>query len=118
MAPGTNVEGEMVTALKRLGFDYVFDTDFAADLTIMEEASELIDRVTRFTQGDKSVKLPIITSCCPAWVNFYETNFPDMLDYPSSARSPQQMFGSVVKNYLAKEWGVKSKKIVVVSVMP
>ena len=118
MAPGTNVTGEMVTALKRLGFDYVFDTDFAADLTIMEEASELIDRVTRFAQGDETVKLPMFTSCCPAWVNFFETNFPDMLDYPSSARSPQQMFGSVVKSYLAEKWEVKRRRIAVVSIMP
>lgn len=118
MAPGTNVTGEMVTALKRLGFDYVFDTDFAADVTIMEEASELIDRITRFTEGDKTVKLPIFTSCCPAWVNFYETNFPDMLDYPSSARSPQQMFGAIVKNYLAEKWNIKRSKMAIVSIMP
>ncbi len=118
MPAGIEVTGEMVTALKRLGFDYVFDTDFAADLTIMEEASELIDRVTKHLNGDKNVKLPIMTSCCPAWVNFYETNFPDMLDYPSTARSPQQMFGSVVKSYLAKKWGVDRTKIVVVSIMP
>ncbi len=118
MKPGTNVTGEMVTALKRLGFDYVFDTDFAADLTIMEEASELLDRVTKAMAGDTSVKLPIITSCCPAWVNFYETNFPDMLDYPSTAKSPQQMFGAVVKNYLAEKWEIRRKKIAVVSIMP
>ncbi len=116
--PGTNVTGEMVTALKRLGFDYVFDTDFAADLTIMEEASELLDRVTRHLEGDSSVKLPILTSCCPAWVNFYETNFPDMLDYPSTARSPQQMFGAIAKTYFADKLGVKRRKIAVVSIMP
>ncbi len=118
MAPGTNVTGEMVTALKQIGFDYVFDTDFAADLTIMEEASELVDRITRHLNGDKSVKLPLLTSCCPAWVNFCETNYPDMLDYPSTARSPQQMFGSIVKNYMAQKWGVKRNKIAVVSIMP
>ncbi len=118
MEPGTNVTGEMVTALKRLGFDYVFDTDFTADLTIMEEASELIDRVTRYLGGDENVKLPILTSCCPAWVNFYETNFPDMLDYPSSARSPQQMFGAIAKTYLAEKLDIKRKKIAVVSIMP
>lgn len=118
MPAGSNVTGEMITALKRLGFDYVFDTDFAADLTIMEEASELIDRIKRHTEGDNTVKLPMFTSCCPAWINFCETNFPDMLDYPSTARSPQQMFGSIVKTYIAKEWGVKRHKIAVVSIMP
>lgn len=72
---GTIVTGKMVSALRELGFKYVFDTDFAADLTIMEEASELLDRLTRFLNGDKSVCLPILTSCCPAWVNFFEHQF-------------------------------------------
>lgn len=108
----------MVTALKRIGFDYVFDTDFAADLTIMEEGTELLDRLTRYLNGDKSVELPILTSCCPAWVNFFEKNFPDLLDVPSTAKSPQQMFGAIAKNYFAKQLNIPREKLVVVSVMP
>ena len=115
---GTLVTGQMVTALREMGFDYVFDTDFGADLTIMEEASELLDRLTRFIDGDKSVCLPILTSCCPAWVNFFEHQFPDLLDIPSTARSPQQMFGSIAKSYWAEKMGVDRKKLVVVSIMP
>lgn len=118
MAPGTLVTGKMAAALRRLEFDYVFDTDFAADLTIMEEASELLDRLTRHLAGDTSVKLPIVTSCCPAWVNHLEKRFPDLLDYPSTARSPMQMFGSIAKSYLAEKIGVKRQDMVVVSVMP
>lgn len=116
--PGTIVTGKMVTALKRIGFDYVFDTDFAADLTIMEEGTELLDRLTRYLNGDKSVELPILTSCCPAWVNFFEKNFPDLLDVPSTAKSPQQMFGAIAKNYFAKQLNIPREKLVVVSVMP
>ena len=115
---GTIVTGKLVTALKQLGFDYVFDTDFAADLTIMEEGSELLDRLTRFLDGDKTVPLPILTSCCPAWVNFFEHQFPDMLDIPSTARSPQQMFGTIAKNYWAEKMGIPREKLVVVSIMP
>lgn len=118
MKPGTIVTGKMVTALKRLGFDYVFDTDFAADLTIMEEGTELLNRITKYLNGDKSVKLPILTSCCPAWVNFFEKNFPDLLDIPSTAKSPQQMFGAIAKNYFAKKLDIPREKLVVVSVMP
>ena len=118
MEPGTLVTGKMAAALRHLGFDKVFDTDFTADLTIMEEGTELLDRIARFLKGDKSAKLPILTSCCPAWVNFFETNYPDMLDVPSSARSPQQMFGSVAKTYLANKMGIKREEMVVVSVMP
>ncbi|MBN1467942.1 MAG: iron hydrogenase small subunit [Fusobacteriaceae bacterium] len=118
LAPGVNVEGEMVTALKKLGFDQVFDTNFAADLTIMEEASELIDRVNKVLAGNKDVKLPILTSCCPAWVKFFEHNYPDMLDVPSSAKSPQQMFGAVAKGIWAPEQGIDRKDLIVVSVMP
>ena len=103
LTPGTSVTGKMVAALRQLGFDKVFDTDFAADLTIMEEGSELLDRLTRYLKGDKDVCLPILTSCCPAWVNFFEHQFPDMLDIPSTARSPQQMFGAIAKNYCARE---------------
>lgn len=115
---GTIATGKLAAALRKLGFDYVFDTDFAADLTIMEEGSELLDRLTGFLAGDKSVKLPILTSCCPAWVNFFEHSFPDMLDVPSTARSPQQMFGSIAKSYWAEKMGIEREKIVVVSIMP
>jgi NADP-reducing hydrogenase subunit HndD len=118
MKPGTIVTGKMVTALKRLGFDYVFDTDFAADLTIMEEGTEIVNRLTKYLNGDKSVKLPILTSCCPAWVNFFEKNFPDLIDIPSTAKSPQQMFGAIAKNYFAKKLDIPREKLVVVSVMP
>jgi len=107
-----------VAALRALGFDKVFDTDFAADLTIMEEGTELLNRISRHLSGDKSVRLPILTSCCPAWVNFFETNYSDMLDVPSTARSPQQMFGSIAKTYLAEKMGIKRENMVVVSVMP
>ncbi len=118
MAPGTLVTGKMVTALRHLGFDYVFDTDFAADLTIMEEGTEMLGRLTRFLEGDKEVKLPILTSCCPGWVNFFEYNFPEMKDIPSTARSPQQMFGSIAKSYFAEKIEVDRKDMVVVSIMP
>lgn len=118
MEPGTSVTGQMVSALRRLGFDYVFDTDFAADLTIMEEGTELLDRLTKHLNGDKEVKLPILTSCCPAWVQFFEHNFPEMKDVPSSARSPQQMFGAIAKTYFADKISVKREDLVVVSIMP
>ena len=115
---GTSVTGKMVAALRKLGFAKVFDTDFAADLTIMEEGTELLGRLEAFLNGDKSVKLPIITSCCPGWVNFFEKQFPDLLDMPSSARSPQQMFGSIAKTYWAEKMGIKRENLIVVSVMP
>lgn len=118
MAAGTLVTGKMVAALRRLGFDYVFDTDFAADLTIMEEGTELLGRLSRFLAGDKDVKLPILTSCCPAWVNFFESYFPDMKDVPSTARSPQQMFGAIAKTYFADKIKVARDNLVVVSIMP
>jgi NADP-reducing hydrogenase subunit HndD len=118
MEPGTRVTGQMVTALRELGFDHVFDTDFAADLTIMEEGTELLGRLTKYMEGDRDVKLPILTSCCPGWVNFFEYNFPDMKDVPSTARSPQQMFGSIAKSYFAEKIEVDRKDMVVVSIMP
>lgn len=118
MEPGTIVTGKMAAALRRLGFDYVFDTDFAADLTIMEEGTELLGRISKFMAGDKSVRLPILTSCCPGWVNFFEHNFPDMLDVPSTAKSPQQMFGAIAKSYWAEKMGIKREDLVVVSIMP
>ncbi len=116
--PGTLVTGKMVAALRRLGFDYIFDTDWAADLTIWEEGAELLDRLTRHLNGDKDVKLPIMTSCCPAWVKFFEHNFPEMNEIPSTAKSPQQMFGAMAKNYFAEKLGIKREEMVVVSVMP
>jgi len=116
--PGTLVTGKLVSALRQLGFDYVFDTDWAADLTIMEEGTELFDRLTRHLNGDKSVALPILTSCCPAWVKFFEHQFPDLIDIPSTARSPQQMFGSIAKTYFAQKLGIDRKNLVVVSIMP
>lgn len=116
--PGTLVTGKLASALRRLGFDYVFDTDFAADLTIMEEGTELLGRLNRYLQGDKEVALPILTSCCPGWVNFFEHQFPEMRNIPSTARSPQQMFGAISKTYFADKIGVKREDMVVVSVMP
>ncbi|KUK60116.1 MAG: Hydrogenase, Fe-only, partial [Bacteroidetes bacterium 38_7] len=118
LEPGTLVTGKMVSALRELGFDYVFDTDFAADLTIMEEGTELLDRLTKYLGGDRNVRLPILTSCCPAWVNFFEHNFPELKDVPSTARSPQQMFGAIAKTYFANQLGIDRKNLVVVSIMP
>jgi NADP-reducing hydrogenase subunit HndD len=109
---GTNVEGKMVAALRRLGFDKVFDTDFAADLTIMEEANEFLDRVKN------GGKLPLITSCSPGWVKYCEHYFPEMTENLSSCKSPQQMFGAVAKTYYAEKIGVDPKNIVMVSIMP
>lgn len=116
--PGTLVTGKMAAALRTLGFDHVFDTDFAADLTIMEEASEFLDRLTRHLEGDTSVKLPILTSCCPAWVKFFEHQYPDLMDVPSTAKSPQQMFGAIAKSFYAEKLGIPRDKMVVVSIMP
>ena len=112
MAPGSVTTGKMVAALKMMGFDKVFDTDFAADLTIMEETTELIERV-------KSGKnLPILTSCCPGWVKFLEHQFPDLIYMPSTAKSPQQMFGAIAKSFYAQKLGTKPEDMIVVSVMP
>ena len=112
MPIGTPVTGKMVTALKILGFDAVFDTDTAADLTIMEEGNELIDRI----RGGG--KLPLITSCSPGWIKFCEHNYPDMLGNLSTCKSPHQMFGAILKSYYAEKKGIDPKDIVVVSVMP
>ncbi len=112
MPIGTNVEGRMVSALRRLGFDRVFDTDFAADLTIVEEANELVERIKN--KGT----LPMITSCSPGWIKFCEYYYPDMLDHLSSCKSPQQMAGAVIKTYYAEKAGIDPKDIVSVSVMP
>lgn len=109
---GTNVEGKMVAALRRLGFEKVFDTDFAADLTIMEEANEFLGRVTN------GGVLPMITSCSPGWIKYCEHYFPDMTENLSSCKSPQQMFGAILKTYYAEKAGIDPKDIVSVSVMP
>ena len=116
--PGTPVTGKLVAGLRALGFDKVFDTDFAADLTIMEEGNELVGRIKKFLETKDGSKLPILTSCCPGWINFIEHNFPDLLDIPSSCKSPQQMFGAVAKSYYAQKIGVKPENLIVVSVMP
>ncbi|MDA3847525.1 MAG: NADH-dependent [FeFe] hydrogenase, group A6 [Vallitaleaceae bacterium] len=115
--PGTTVTGQMVTALRNLGFDHVFDTDFAADLTILEEGTELLQRLGKFLAGEKEA-LPILTSCCPAWVNFIESQFPELIHIPSTAKSPQQMFGSIAKSYYADILDIPREKMVVVSIMP
>ena len=112
MAPGSNVEGKMAAGLRRLGFDKVFDTDFGADLTIVEEANELVERIK------KGGTLPMITSCSPGWVKFCEFYYPDLIAHLSSCKSPQQMSGAVIKTYYADKMGIDPKKIVVVSVMP
>ena len=109
---GTNVKGKMVTALRKLGFDKVFDTNTGADFTIMEEANEFVDRFT------KNAGLPMMTSCCPAWVRFAEKNYPENLDNLSSCKSPHQMFGAILKSYYAKKNNIDPKNIKVVSVMP
>ena len=112
MPIGTNVEGKMVAALRRLGFDKVFDTDFGADLTIVEEANEFVGRVKN------GGVLPMITSCSPGWVKFAEYYYPDQLDHLSSCKSPQQMTGAIIKTYYADKMGIDPADIVVVSVMP
>lgn len=112
MEAGTIVTGKMVTALKRMGFDAVFDTNFGADITVMEEAAELIYRI------NNGKKLPMLTSCCPAWVKFIEHQFPELLDVPSTCKSPHIMFGTIAKTYYAEQKGIDADNIVVVSVMP
>ena len=109
---GTGVEGKMAAALRRIGFEKVFDTDFGADVTIMEEATELLGRVTN------GGVLPMITSCSPGWIKFCEHYYPDQLDHLSSCKSPQQMFGGILKTYYAEKMGWDPKDIVSVSVMP
>jgi NADP-reducing hydrogenase subunit HndD len=118
MKPGTLVTGKLVSALRELGLDYVFDTDFAADLTIMEEGTEFLSRLKKFLNGDRNANIPILTSCCPGWVNFFEHNYPDLKDVPSTAKSPQQMFGAIAKTYFADKINVNRKNMVVVSIMP
>ncbi|WP_310604545.1 [FeFe] hydrogenase, group A [Anaerosporobacter sp.] len=116
--PGVNVEKKIAAGLRALGVDYVFDTTWAADLTIMEEAAELADRLRRYLAGDETVKLPILTSCCPAWVKFIEQNYADMLDVPSSTKSPMQMFASVAKDIWCKEHNLARYEVTSVAIMP
>ncbi len=112
MPIGTRVTGKMVAALRRLGFKKVFDTNFAADLTIMEEATELLGRITN------GGKLPMITSCSPGWVNYAELNYGDLLPHLSSCKSPHEMFGAILKSYYCEKNGIDPKDMFVVSIMP
>ena len=112
MPIGTRVTGKMTQALKRLGFDKIFDTDFAADLTIMEEATELVERI------QNGGALPMFTSCSPGWIKYCEHNFPELIPNLSSCKSPMQMEGAIIKSYWAEKAGVDPEKIVVVAVMP
>jgi NADP-reducing hydrogenase subunit HndD len=118
MPAGSLVTGKMVTASRHLGFDAVFDTNFTADLTIMEEGTELLTRLKSVLLDNKPAALPQFTSCCPAWIKFTEYYHPDMLANLSTCKSPQQMFGAVAKTYYSKKTGVDPNRIVVVSVMP
>ncbi len=112
LPPGESTRGQMVAALKRLGFDRVYDTSFSADLTVIEEANEFLDRKT------KGGKLPLFTSCCPGWVKFAEQFFPELLPNLSTCKSPQQMLGALCKDLLPEELGVKKENLVMVSIMP
>jgi NADP-reducing hydrogenase subunit HndD len=119
MAPGHIVTGKMVAALKRIGFDSVLDTDFTADLTIIEEGNELLSRLKRvLVDGDKTVALPMATSCSPGWIKFIEHTFPEYLPNLSTCKSPQQMFGALAKTYYAQKRKIDPKTIVSVSIMP
>lgn len=111
-APGTDVTGKMITALRMIGFKKVFDTNFAADLTIMEETTEFVNRLK------KGENLPLITSCCPGWVRFIESQYPELLNLPSSCKSPQEMFGAIAKTYFASKENINPENMVVVSLMP
>jgi len=119
VAPGKSFTGELNSALKRIGFDKVFDTNFTADLTIIEEGTELLNRLKKvLVNCDTSVKLPQFTSCSPGWIKFIEHFYPEYLDYLSTAKSPQQMFGAVIKTFYAKETGINPDDIVTVALMP
>lgn len=109
---GTDVTGKMVASLRAIGFDKVFDTNFGADLTIMEESNELINRLK------EGKNLPLITSCCPGWVKFLEYNYPELLSLPSSCKSPMEMTGAIIKSYYAEKNNIDPKNIVVVALMP
>jgi NADP-reducing hydrogenase subunit HndD len=117
--PGERVTGKMVNALRQLGFDSVLDTDFSADLTIMEEGTELLVRLKKaLVDGDRKISLPMFTSCSPGWIKFIEHKYPEFLPNLSSCKSPQQMFGALAKTYYAKKRNIDPSKIVSVSVMP
>jgi iron-only hydrogenase group A len=117
--PGVRVTGKMVAALRQLGFDSVLDTDFSADLTIMEEGTELLTRLKKIlVEGDKTLALPMFTSCSPGWIKFIEHKFPQMLPNLSTCKSPQQMFGALAKTYYAEKRNIDPSKIVSVSIMP
>ena len=119
VAPGQRVTGKMVSALKAIGFDSVLDTDFAADLTIMEEGTELLTRLKKaLVEKDESVSLPMMTSCSPGWIKFQEHMFPELLPNLSTCKSPQQMFGPLAKTYYTQKKGLKAENIVSVSIMP
>lgn len=119
MKPGQIVTGKMVTALRRLGFDSVLDTDFSADLTIMEEGFELLGRLKKaLVDKDSTVKIPMATSCSPGWIKFIEHTYPEYLDNLSTCKSPQQMFGALAKTYYAKKRNIDPASIVSVSIMP
>ncbi|MDF7798761.1 NADH-dependent [FeFe] hydrogenase, group A6 [Pontiellaceae bacterium B1224] len=118
MEPGTLVTGKMTTALRRMEFDAVFDTNFSADLTIMEEGTELLTRLKKALVDGEQVALPIFTSCSPGWIQFVEYYYPDMLDNLSTCKSPQQMMGAMVKTYYAQKLGKKPEDMFMVSVMP
>ena len=109
---GTNVEGKIITALKKLGADVVLDTNFTADLVIMEEGSELLKRVKQ------KAPLPMFTSCCPAWINYVEKNYPEMKAHISTTKSPQQCFGAMAKTYLAEKMELDPRRMRVISIMP
>lgn len=117
LAPGTPVTGKMAAALRSLGFDDIFDTNFTADLTIMEEGTEFLTRVKNALTG-VGATLPMITSCSPGWINFIEINYPDLLDNLSTCKSPHEMLGALIKTYYAKKINVKPEDIYVVSIMP
>ena len=116
--PGTNVEKKIATALRKLGADYVFDTSFSADLTIMEEANELVERISAYLSGDKEIKLPMFTSCCPSWVLYVEKFWPQYISHLSSAKSPMGMLGAMLKTYFAQKKKINIDSIASSSVMP
>ncbi|MGE5497771.1 MAG: [FeFe] hydrogenase, group A, partial [Syntrophothermus sp.] len=119
LKPGNSLTAEMNTALRRIGFDKVFDTNFTADLTIMEEGTELLNRLKKaLVEKDDTVKLPQFTSCSPGWVKYIEHFYPEYLDYLSSAKSPQQMFGALIKTFYAQEAGIDPADVVSVALMP
>lgn len=115
---GENVEGKISAALRKIGVNYVFDTTWAADLIVMEEAKEFQLRLESYLRGDKNIRLPILTSCCPAWIKFIEQNYGDMLDIPSTVKSPMMAFAAIAKDIWAKEKNIPRNKLISVSIMP